>query len=32
MKLCVPGFGCLVQKALGTNCECLGLAALFKKL
>ena len=29
MKLCVPRFGCLVQKALG-NCVCLGLAALFK--
>ena len=32
MKLCVPRFGCLVQKALGTwNCVCLGLAALFKR-
>ena len=31
MKLCVPRFGCLVQKALGAwNCVCL--AALFKRL
>ena len=33
MKLCVPRFGCLVEKALGArNCVGLGLAALFKRL